>query len=33
MKTKMRKAVFRVKWIMMSERSRYAYLWARSEEN
>ena len=28
-----RKVAFRMKWLTMSERSRYAYLWARTQEN
>jgi hypothetical protein len=28
-----RRVAFRMKWLTMSERSRYAYLWARTQEN
>lgn len=28
-----RKVVFRLKWMVWSERTRYAYLWARTVEN
>jgi hypothetical protein len=28
-----RKVLFRVRWLAMSERGRYAYLWARTREN
>jgi hypothetical protein len=24
---------FRIKWLVMSERSKYAYLWARTQNN
>jgi hypothetical protein len=27
------KILFRVRWLAMSERGRYAYLWARTREN
>jgi hypothetical protein len=27
------KILFRLRWLTMSERGRYAYLWARTREN
>ena len=27
------KILFRLKWLTMSEKGRYAYLWARTREN
>ena len=33
MKNYSRKIVFRLKWLAMSERNRYAYLWFRTREN
>ncbi len=33
MKDITQKILFRVRWLGMSERSRYAYLWARTKEN
>lgn len=33
MKRRVKKLAFRVKWLIMSERERYAYLWARTQEN
>jgi hypothetical protein len=32
MKVLTKKVMFRVKWLAMSERGRYAYLWARTRE-
>jgi hypothetical protein len=32
MKKLKQKILFRVKWLAMSERGRYAYLWARTRE-
>ena len=29
MRTRIKKMMFRVKWLIMSPRQRYAYLWAR----
>jgi hypothetical protein len=28
----MRKVLFRLKWLMMSEKDRYAYLWSRTKQ-
>ncbi len=28
-----RRVAFRLKWLTMSERARYAYFWARTQEN
>jgi hypothetical protein len=33
MKDLTQKILFRVRWLTMSERGRYAYLWARTREN
>jgi hypothetical protein len=33
MRNSMQKILFRLKWLAMSERGRYAYLWARTREN
>ncbi len=33
MKDITQKILFRVRWLAMSERSRYAYLWAGTREN
>ncbi len=33
MLNKIRKAIFRIRWLIMSERSKYRYLLARSEEH
>jgi hypothetical protein len=33
MKVYAQKVLFRVKWMAMSEKGRYAYLWARTREN
>jgi hypothetical protein len=28
-----KKLIFRLRWLVMSDRSRYAYFWARTREN
>lgn len=33
MRSKIRKIIFRIRWILMSESSKYDYLWKRLEEN
>jgi hypothetical protein len=33
MKNMIRKIIFRIRWLMMSERGKYDYLWKRAEEN
>jgi hypothetical protein len=33
MKNKMQRIMFSIRWLGMSERARYAYLWARTEEH
>ena len=33
MRNKMRKTIFRIKWMVMSENGKYAYLWARTEQH
>jgi len=33
MRRKISKTIFHIKWLMMSERSKYNYLWKRAEAN
>ena len=33
MKEKFRKLAFKLRWLAMSDRERYAYLWVRTEEH